>query len=103
MFKLASSNIIDDEKYGSGSDRRLGRVIRRDITNSIKLLTQFGVESVKDRFFTSSGRLNELEVRKFVEDICESNGLGISAKQIIHNGGVIASLPSRSVFENSVS
>ena len=103
MFKLASSNIVDDEKYGSGSNRRLGRVIRRDITNSIKLLTQFGVESVKDRFFTSSGRLNGLEVRKFVEDICESNGLGISAKQIIHNGGVIASLPSRSVFENSVS
>jgi hypothetical protein len=39
MFKLASSNIVDDEKYGSGSNRRLGRVIRRDITNSIKLLT----------------------------------------------------------------
>ncbi|QWM90615.1 hypothetical protein [uncultured phage cr61_1] len=103
MFKLASSNIVDDEKYGSGSNRRLGRVIRRDITNSIKLLTLFGVDDVKDRFFTSSGRLNSLEVRKFVEDICESNGLGISAKQIIHSGGVIASLPSRGVFENSVS
>lgn len=103
MFKLASSNIVDDEKYGSGFNRRLGRVIRRDITNSIKLLTQFGVDNVKDRFFTSSGRLNGLEVRKFVEDICESNGLGISAKQIIHNGGVVSSLSSRSVFENSVS
>ena len=103
MFKLAFSNLVDDEKYGHGDKRRTGRAIRKDIMTTINLLTEFGVISVKDEFFNEGGDVNNSSVSSFVQRVCSSNGLGTSALQILSKGGTISSLMSRRVFENSVS
>ena len=103
MFKLAFSNLVDDEKYGHGDKRRTGRAIRKDIMTTINLLTQFGVISVKDEFFNEDGDVDNSAVSDFVQRVCKSNGLGTSALQILGKGGTISSLMSRRVFENSVS
>lgn len=103
MFKLAFSNLVDDEKYGHGDKRRTGKSIRKDIMTTINLLTQFGVISVKDEFFNEDGDVDNSSVSSFVQRVCSSNGLGTSALQILSKGGTISSLMSRRVFENSVS
>ena len=103
MFKLAFSNLVDDEKYGHGDKRRTGKSIRKDIMTTINLLTQFGVISVKDEFFNEDGDVDNSSVSSFVQRVCSSNGLGASALQILSKGGTISSLMSRRVFENSVS
>ena len=66
MFKLAFSNLVDDEKYGHGDKRRTGRAIRKDIMTTINLLTQFGVISVKDEFFNEDGDVDNSAVSDFV-------------------------------------
>nr|DAY15056.1 MAG TPA: hypothetical protein [Caudoviricetes sp.] len=66
MFKLAFSNLVDDEKYGHGDKRRTGRSIRKDIMTTINLLTEFGVISVKDEFFNEDGDVNNSSVSSFV-------------------------------------
>ena len=66
MFKLAFSNLVDDEKYGHGDKRRTGRAIRKDIMTTINLLTQFGVISVKDEFFNENGDVDNSAVSDFV-------------------------------------
>lgn len=114
MFKLAFSNIVDEAYYGtgkSGRKPRKGKEIKADIMRCIDALTNKGIQKLRQRFFktvqnedgTSKTVLDQREIERFVKDIVEGNGLGISAEEIIASGGVVASLTQRSVFEQSVS
>lgn len=114
MFKLAFSNIIDNAYYGTGKSGRrprLGREVKADIMKCINALTDRGVQKLRQRFFktitTEDGKtksvLDQDEIERYVKDIVDGNGLGLAAEDIIVNGGVVASLTQRSVFEQSVS
>lgn len=115
MFKLAFSNLFDNLKYGlnkadwqgQSKPSRYGREIKADLMACINAMTMLGINKVQDRFYSqnSEGRfthINQRQVRNLVETIVKNNGLGVSAEEIIHNGGVVASLMSRKVFEQSV-
>lgn len=115
MFKLAFSNLFDDLKYGlnkadwqgQSKPSRYGREIKADLMACINAMTMLGINKVQDRFYSqnSEGKfthINQRQVRNLVETIVKNNGLGVSAEEIIHNGGVVASLMSRKVFEQSV-
>lgn len=105
MFKIAFSNIIEDANYGG----RTGHEVRADIMNCINAITKIGVFNLRDEFYTSrmsedgqsQYKINYKAVDNFIKRIIENNGLGAAAEEIIGNGGVIASLTSRKVFENS--
>ena len=107
MFKIAFSNIIENANYGG----RTGHEIRADIMSCINSLTKIGVFNLRDEFYDSriseeggqQYKLNQRKVHNFVKRIVENNGLGAAAEEIIGNGGVVASLTSRRVFENSTS
>lgn len=107
MFKIAFSNIVEDAMYGE----RSGKQIRADIMSCINTLTKIGVFDIRDEFYNSrisedgnvQHKLNRKAVDAFIRRIIQNNGLGASAEEIINNGGVIASLTSRKVFENSTS
>lgn len=114
MFKLAFSNVIDEAYYGtgkSGRKARKGKTIKADIMRCINALTDKGVQKLRTRFFktvklqdgTEKTVIDQKEIERFVKDIVEGNGLGISAEEIIAGGGVVASLVQRSVFEQSIS
>lgn len=115
MFKLAFSNLFDNLKYGlnkadwqgQSKPSRYGREIKADLMACINAMTMLGINKVQDRFYSqnSEGRfthINQRQVRNLIETIVKNNGLGVSAEEIIHNGGVVASLMSRKVFEQSV-
>lgn len=115
MFKLAFSNLFDNLKYGlnkadwqgQSKPSRYGREIKADLMACINAMTMLGINKVQDRFYSqnSEGKfthINQRQVRNLVETIVKNNGLGVSAEEIIHNGGVVASLMSRKVFEQSV-
>lgn len=107
MFKIAFSNIIENANYGG----RTGHEIRADIMSCINSLTKIGVFNLRDEFYDSrvseeggqQYKLNQRKVHNFIKRIVENNGLGAAAEEIIGNGGVVASLTSRRVFENSTS
>ena len=111
MFKIAFSNIIDNALYGrgkSGRHARKGYDIKEDIIACINALTLIGADEIRDKFFTYNNKTkqystNNLEIQKLVTRIAKNNGLGSTAQEILQNSGVIASLMSRQVFENSVS
>ena len=96
MFKLAFSNIVDDAEYGG----KKGWEIKKDIIRIINDLTDIGVASVKQEFFTN-GQPDQEKIKNYIRTIIENNGLGASAEEII-GSGVAASIASRRVFENSV-
>lgn len=110
MFKIAFSNIIDEAMYGTdkeGHPQRSGTQIKADIIACINALTSIGAAKLHDRFY-NRGRdgkyyLNKRAVDDFVKLIAHNNGLGTSAEEILNAGNVIASLMSRTVFENSLS
>lgn len=115
MFKLAFSNLFDDLKYGlnkadwqgQSKPARYGRQIKTDLMACINAMTILGINKVQDRFYSQNKdgqftHVNQRQVRNLVETIVRNNGLGVSAEEIIHNGGVVASLMSRKVFEQSV-
>lgn len=115
MFKLAFSNLFDNLKYGlnkadwqgQSKPSRYGREIKADLMACINAMTMLGINKVQDRFYSQNneGRfthINQRQVRNLIETIVKNNGLGVSAEEIIHNGGVVASLMSRKVFEQSV-
>lgn len=115
MFKLAFSNLFDNLKYGlnkadwqgQSKPSRYGREIKADLMACINAMTMLGINKVQDRFYSQNdeGRfthINQRQVRNLVETIVKNNGLGVSAEEIVHNGGVVASLMSRKVFEQSV-
>lgn len=107
MFKIAFSNIIEKANYNG----RTGHQIRADIMACINSLTKIGVFNLRDEFYNSrvtedgvvQHKLNQKAVDAFIKRIVENNGLGAAAEEIIGNGGVIASLSSRKVFEQSTS
>ena len=105
MFKIAFSNIIDDALYGTGKAGRKvrkGSAIKRDIISCINALTRIGIDDIRDRFY-KDGHLDNEAVKDFVETVVRNNGLGVSAEEIISNGGTAAGIISRTVFENSAS
>jgi hypothetical protein len=105
MFKIAFSNIIDEATYCEGkSDRnvRTGRQIKRDIMGCINTLTYLGAKSIMDEYY-QNGRPNRSAIGRWIRRVISNNGLGTSAEEIINNGGVIASLMSRKLFEQTVS
>lgn len=115
MFKLAFSNLFDNLKYGlnkadwqgQSKPSRYGREIKADLMACINAMTMLGINKVQDRFYSQNNEgkfthINQRQVRNLVETIVKNNGLGVSAEEIIHNGGVVASLMSRKVFEQSV-
>jgi len=105
MFKIAFSNIFDNEEYGLGKtgDNITGRNLKNDIMACINALTRLGVNDIQKKFFNKDNSLNDEAVAKLVQTIVQNNGLGSSAEEIIQNGGVVASLMSRTLFEQSVS
>lgn len=115
MFKLAFSNLFDNLKYGlnkadwqgQSKPSRYGREIKADLMACINAMTMLGINKVQDRFYSQNNEgkfthINQRQVRNLIETIVKNNGLGVSAEEIIHNGGVVASLMSRKVFEQSV-
>lgn len=127
MFKLAFSNIIEDATYGHSSGNiRTGAQIKRDIMDTISHLTKKGVITLRDRFYTTidveyevetiDGKGNKVKEKRtrteryvdkdkvsdFIQDIAESQGLGIVAEDILKRGGVVESLASRDVFEQAL-
>jgi len=106
MFKIAFSNIIDNAMYGTkqkGREHRTGSDIKADIMRCINALTTIGARKVRNLYFDDNNKLRNKAVQKLVQLIAKNNGLGHSAEEILDNGGVVASLMSRKVFENSVS
>lgn len=105
MFKIAFSNIIDDSKYGtrkSGRNPRKGSDIKHQIIQCINALTQLGIFSVDQKFYTN-GELDSKKVQNFILEIIDSNDLGDVAREIITSGGVASGIVKRQVFENSAS
>ena len=105
MFKIAFSNIVDDAFYGtgkSGRNVRKGSAIKRDIISCINALTRIGIDDIRERFY-KDGHIDNDAVRQFIKTVVTNNGLGSAAEEIIANGGVAASIISRTVFENSAS
>lgn len=105
MFKIAFSNIDERAEYGRGVEGEhpiTGKAIRRDIMDCINLLTALGSHKIQRRFF-KKGRVDNVAIRTWLSAIAYSQGLGTMAQNILDNGGVAASLMSRTVFENAAS
>ncbi len=106
MMKVCFSNIVDDFTYGKNN--RLGRDIRADIMNIINAKTSKGRDKIFKRFFKKdrSGKYNipnHNAIRRYLLQICQNNNLGNLNEEVLENDGVIASLASRLLFENSIS
>lgn len=105
MFKIGFSNIFDDLEYGQR--KRKGSEIRQHIMKMINALTQLGVQELYEEFYTKNDAGNysvdEEKVKSYMLEIIHNNGLGSIAEDIIQAGGVVSSLQSRKVFEQSVS
>lgn len=106
MMKVCFSNIVDDFTYGKNN--RLGRDIRADIMNIINAKTSKGRDKIFKRFFKKdrSGKYNipnHNAIRRYLLQICQNNNLGNLNEEVLENSGVIASLTSRLLFENSIS
>ena len=107
MFKLVFSSIIDDAIYGAdenGKGGKYGYQIKAEIMDTVRHLTNLGIQNLHKRFFTDDPntgyRIDMDAVHDFVISIARSNGLGYTAEQIARNG-VAACLARREVFENS--
>ena len=101
MFKIAFSNIIEDVVYKG----RSGKELRTDIMRCIRILTQLGTTKVLNRFFEKRGEdyiVKEDEVKQFVNDIIKSQGIGVSAEDLINQNNTLSSVMVRKIFEHSV-
>lgn len=108
MAKICFSNIIDDFSYGHSENKKLGSEIKSDIMNIINAMTSQGRNNILKKFFIkdSVGKYNipnYENIKKYLLSVCENNNIGSFAEDIIFNGGSIASLTSRLVFEQSIS
>lgn len=103
-LKILMSNIIDSADYGIGKNGNVikGKQLRRDIINLINALTLNGVNSVKDRFLLKDGSVNKKSVMSLLSQIIKSNDIGYNALETILSGGVIDTLGSRTIFEQSL-
>lgn len=110
MFKLCFSNIENDAVYGlnvkdyDGNDVKhyTGRQLKNAIMATINAMTAFGDIHLRKRFLDSKGNIKEKAVMTLCEEIIKNNNLGSSATELINNGGVVASLMSRKLFEQTV-
>ena len=112
MFKIAFSNILDNENYcinkvdKNGKPRKLrkGRDIKYDIMSCINALTYIGVDNIKTEFNINDNNIADpKKVENYVRRITRSNGLGYPSQDIVDNYGIAASLTSRKVFEQGAS
>jgi len=112
MFKIAFSNILDNENYcinkvdKDGKPRKLrkGRDIKYDIMSCINALTYIGVDNIKTEFNINDNNIADpKKVENYVRRITRSNGLGYPSQDIVDNYGIAASLTSRKVFEQGAS
>ena len=105
MFKIGFSNLIDNLPYGER--QRTGEEIRKHIMQTIKKLTELGVQEIQEQFYTTTDKgalvIDDDKVRQYMLQIVHNNGLGPVAEDIISSGGVASSLQSRKVFEQSIS
>ena len=103
-LKILMSNIIDSADYGIGKNGNVikGKQLRRDIINLINALTLNGVNSVKDRFLLKDDSVNKKSVISLLSQIIKSNDIGYNALETILSGGVIDTLGSRTIFEQSL-
>lgn len=111
MMKICFSNVIPTMRYGKDGQKgegRRGSDIRNDIMNIINAMTHIGEEKIRKKFFKQGkdGRYNipdQKAIDKYLLSICENNDLGTASEEIMRNGGRIASLTARQVFEQSIS
>lgn len=109
MFKLAFSNIVDEVLYGSDPSmrgQRNGHRVKNDIMAYVDELTSRGYDNLLKQFFRESGDkmvIDNGKVRRYIKEIVKNNNMGAYAEEVIENGGSAACLPSRRLFENSVS
>lgn len=111
MMKICFSNVIPTMRYGKDGQKgegRRGSDIRNDIMNVINAMTHIGEEKIRKKFFKQGkdGRYNipdQEAIDKYLLSICENNDLGTASEEIMRNGGRIASLTARQVFEQSIS
>lgn len=76
--------------------------------NIINAKTSKGRDKIFKRFFKKdrSGKYNipnHNAIRRYLLQICQNNNLGNLNEEVLENDGVIASLTSRLLFENSIS
>lgn len=103
ILKIAFSNIVPNAEYKmhdgstvSGSDMIL------NIMQLVNELTDDGVETIKQRF-VKDGIVDTEQLYKYLRSVVQNNGLGFYADELLEEGGVIESLSSNTVFEQSVS
>lgn len=104
-LKILMSNIIDSADYGIGKNGDIikGKQLRRDIINLINALTLNGINTVKGRFLLKDGSPNKKAVMSLLSQIIKSNDIGYNALETILSGGVVDTLGSRTIFEQSLS
>ena len=104
MFKIAFSNIFDNSQYGIGKPgvTKSGKQLKNEIMACINALTYLGAKDITDSYYRH-GVPDKGLVGKWIKRVIENNGIGSSAEEIINNGGIISSLMSRKVFEQTVS
>lgn len=111
MFKIAFSNILDNEYYcidkvdkdGNPRNYRKGRNIKYDIMSCVNALTYKGARKVEKEFNIRNGIVDRNKAQDYVRRVTRSNGLGYPSQDIVDNYGTAASLTSRLVFEQGVS
>lgn len=110
MMKICFSNVDPNMRYGKHGqkgDGRLGKDIRNDIFNVINAMTSIGEKAVRKKFFKKDKDGNytipdKKRIHQYFLSVCERNDLGMSSEEIMRNGGKIASLTARQVFEQSI-
>lgn len=106
MFKIAFSDILENEFYGcdkEGNGGRSGKEIRTEIMSCINALTDRGVSYIRQHYLMDDTNARKAAQRRLIKDVIETNDLGNLALDIINGKGCVSSLSSRKVFEQSVS
>ena len=104
FFKLCFSNIDDNIIYYRNSDGTniTGKDLKKHIMSSINNLTESGRESL-GTYFKKGGSVNIDSVRREINKAAKNNGVEANIQDILNNGACSSSLPSRLLFEQSIS
>lgn len=107
MFKIAFSDIINEDFYGcdeDGTGGRSGKEIRTDIMACIDALTERGQRNIVDLYKLGGEWAARRDAQTdLIRQIIKTNDLGSNALDIINGKGCVASLNTRRVFEQAVS